>query len=257
MSGHSHWSNIQKKKGKTDAKRGAMFTRAAQQIIVAARDGGSDPDHNLSLRIAIEYAKSVNMPKDNILRAAKKGAGEDGASQIQVATYEGYGPSKIPFIISTLTDNPTRTVADLRNIFSKAGGELGSTGAVMWQFTETGLIVVKPAVMKKSEKFGEDDYEVEKDIDEAMLELMDIEGINDISIYSENKNQLAVRVDVVNLSPVSKKIGELGYVILSSGQHYDPNTKVELDEVKSESFASFMDTLEEYPDVQKIWHGAK
>lgn len=256
MAGHSHWHNIQQAKGKADAKRGILFTKAAQQIILAAREGGGDPNHNLSLRIAIDYAKSVNMPKDNIERAIKKGTGEDGEGRLEKAIYEGYGPYKIPVIVAAITDNKNRAVSEIRNIFTKANGELGSIGTVMWQFTESGRITLRSVKIKPGEKFGESDTEIAIDRDEATLELMEVPEVEDIELDEENKEQIFVKAPTTRLAQVAQGIRERGYVIVSSGQHFEPNNWIDIPEDKQAIFADFLDKLEDQQDVQHIWHAA-
>ncbi|MFH1732920.1 MAG: YebC/PmpR family DNA-binding transcriptional regulator [Planctomycetota bacterium] len=143
MSGHSHWATIRRKKGSVDAKKGRVFSKCAKLIMSAARTGGGDPDMNLSLRYAIDDARSVNMPKDKIDRAILKGTGElDGAS-LDVVVYEGYGPAGVALMVETLTDNRNRTAADIRHIFEAAGGTLGGPGTVAWMFEKKGVISVK------------------------------------------------------------------------------------------------------------------
>lgn len=257
MAGHSHWHNIQQAKGKADAKRGILFTKAAQQVILAAREGGGDPNHNLSLRIAIDYAKSVNMPKENIERAIKKGTGEDSSSQLEKVVYEGYGPLKIPFIVSAITDNKNRTVNELRNIFSKAGGELGSIGSVLWQFTESGRITVKATKIVPSEKFGEADKEVSCDVDEVMLTLMEITSIVDIEKNEHEEGVIYVYTATNLLAQVSQAIREVGYQVIASGHHFEANTPKEVTEKERETVQNFLDTLEEHQDVQSVWHSAR
>ncbi|MCC7304395.1 YebC/PmpR family DNA-binding transcriptional regulator [bacterium] len=256
MAGHSHWHNIQQAKGKADAKRGILFTKAAQQIILAAREGGGDPNHNLTLRIAVDYARSVNMPKENIERAIKRGTGEDSSTQLEKVIYEGYGPFKIPFIVSAITDNRNRTVNEIRNIFSKAGGELGSIGTVMWQFAESGRIVVRSVKIRTSEKFGEGDTEIPVDRDDAILEFMEISDVEDIDIDEDSKEQLFVKTAVNKLAQVAQKIKEKGYIIVSSGQHFSANNAIEITESQQATIMNFLDTLEEQQDVQNIWHAA-
>lgn len=256
MAGHSHWHNIQQAKGKADAKRGVLFTKAAQQIILAARDGGGDPNHNLSLRIAVDYARSVNMPKDNIERAIKKGTGEDSTTQLERVVYEGYGPFKVPFIVSAITDNKNRTVNEIRNIFSKAGGELGTIGTVMWQFSESGRITARTVKIKQGEKFGESETEIPVVRDDAMLELMEVPEVEDITEDEENSDVLFVKAPMNRLAQVGQQIREKGYVIVSSGQYFAPNNPIELPEDKWETFGNFIDALEEQQDVQHIWHAA-
>src|SRR6187402_416758 len=142
MSGHSKWSTIKRAKGITDAKRGALFTKVAREISVAARQGGGDPDANYRLRLAIEKARSVNMPADNIKRTIDKATGGGEAEQFEEIVYEGYGPGGVAILVEAATDNRNRTAADVRAIFTKAGGSLAGSGAVAWQFEQLGVISV-------------------------------------------------------------------------------------------------------------------
>src|SRR5881394_2736683 len=143
MSGHSKWSSIKHKKGAADAKRGKLFSKLSRAIIVAAKEGGPDPSGNLALQNAIEKARSYSMPKDNIERAIAKGAGADAdAQQFETVVYEGYGPSGVAVIVEALTDNRNRTAADVRHLFSKHDGNLGTTGAVAWLFERRGVVLV-------------------------------------------------------------------------------------------------------------------
>ena len=142
MSGHSKWSTIKRQKGVTDAKRGALFTKVAREISVAARQGGGDPDANYRLRLAIEKARSVNMPADNIKRTIDKATGGGDAEQFEEIVYEGYGPGGVAVLVEAATDNRNRTAAEVRSIFTKTGGQLAGSGAVAWQFEPRGLIAV-------------------------------------------------------------------------------------------------------------------
>jgi YebC/PmpR family DNA-binding regulatory protein len=143
MSGHSHWSSIKHKKGAADAKRGKVWSKVARMIIVAAKKGGGDPNGNLSLRYAIDKAKSVNMPKDTIEKAIKKATGEGEAVNFEEMVYEGYGPKGVAIMVEVLTDNRARTVSEIKKIFERHGGALGATGCVAWMFHKKGLITVK------------------------------------------------------------------------------------------------------------------
>ncbi|MDH5299439.1 MAG: YebC/PmpR family DNA-binding transcriptional regulator, partial [Desulfobulbaceae bacterium] len=143
MSGHSKWSTIKRKKGAIDAKRGKMFTKLIKEIIVASRMGGGDPEGNPRLRSAIVAAKGVNMPKDNIDRAIKKGTGDLEGTVYEEITYEGYAPGGIAVLVECMTDNRVRTVADVRHIFAKCGGNMGESGCVAWMFDKRGMIVVE------------------------------------------------------------------------------------------------------------------
>src|SRR5499426_945343 len=142
MSGHSKWSTIKRQKGANDAKRGALFTKVAREISVAARQGGGDPDANYRLRLAIEKARSVNMPADNIKRTIEKATGGGDADQFEEIVYEGYGPGGVAVLVEAATDNRNRTAAEVRSIFTKTGGQLAGTGAVAWQFAPRGLITI-------------------------------------------------------------------------------------------------------------------
>src|SRR5512132_3893689 len=142
MSGHSKWSTIKRAKGITDAKRGALFTKVAREISVAARQGGGDPDANYRLRLAVEKARSVNMPSDNIKRTIEKATGGGDAEQFEEIVYEGYGPGGVALLVEAATDNRNRTAAEVRSIFTKTGGQLAGSGAVAWQFEPRGLISV-------------------------------------------------------------------------------------------------------------------
>src|ERR671918_521207 len=142
MSGHSKWSQIKRQKGANDAKRGAMFTKVAREITIAAREGGGDPDANYRLRLAIEKARGVNMPADNIKRAIDRASGGSAAEQYEEIVYEGYGPGGVAILVEAATDNRNRTVADVRSLFTRSGGQLAGSGAVAWQFEPRGLITV-------------------------------------------------------------------------------------------------------------------
>ena len=145
MSGHSKWSTIKRAKGITDAKRSAVFTKVAREISVAARQGGGDPDANYRLRLAVEKARSVNMPADNIKRTIDKATGGGEAEQYEEIVYEGYGPGGVAILVEAATDNRNRTAAEVRSMFTKAGGQLAGSGAVAWQFEPRGLIAVRAA----------------------------------------------------------------------------------------------------------------
>lgn len=252
MSGHSHWKTIHREKSKNDAARGVLFTKAAQQIIFAARAGGGDPKNNLSLRIAIDYAKSVNMPKDNIDRAIKKGTGEDSDIVIERIMYEGLGPGAIGVVVSALTDNKNRTVSELRQIFRNAGGELGGAGSSLWQFNEFGGVLIKLAKTIKATKFGEEDKEQPISYDDAFNELITIEGVEDI----ENLEDGEVRVftKMTNLASVTKEIKDKDYIVLESKQCFLPKEKKPLESKLQEKYDILFSALEENPDVEDYWY---
>src|SRR6185503_18289936 len=154
LSGHSKWSSIKHKKGAADAKRGKLFSKLSRAIIVAAKEGGGDPANNLSLQNAIEKAKSYSMPRDNIDRAIAKGSGADAdADSFETIVYEGYGPEGVAVIVEALTDNRNRTAADVRHMFSKHGGNLGTDGSVSWQFERRGIVIVSADGVDEDELF--------------------------------------------------------------------------------------------------------
>lgn len=259
MAGHSHWHNIQQKKGKNDAKKGVIFTKMAQQIILAAREGGPNPDLNQNLRIAIDNAKSVNTPNVNIERAIQRGAGTGEGIQLHKILYEGYAPGSIPTLVMVITDSKNRTVNELRTLFAQNGGNLGEEGSVQWQFEESGLIEVKCVKTQPGEKFGEPDKEVIQNKEDVMLEIMDIEGILDIEDEHDDEEGydiLYVRVQMNQLAQCTNAIRKLGYVVLSSGPHYVPNNYVQIDPSKKESIEQFFEMLDDHPDVQKVWNAA-
>src|SRR3990172_9484526 len=144
MSGHSKWSQIKRQKGVADAQRGQLFTKLAKEIIIAAKQGGPDPNANFRLRLAVQKAKDNNMPADNIQRAIQRAAGAGDGVEIAEVTYEGYGPAGTAVLVEVATDNKNRTVAEVRNVFTRAGGNLGETGSVAWNFDSRGLISVVP-----------------------------------------------------------------------------------------------------------------
>ena len=154
MSGHSKWSTIKRQKGANDAKRGALFTKVAREISVAARQGGGDPDANYRLRLAIEKARSVNMPADNIKRTIDKATGGGEAEQFEEIVYEGYGPGGVAILVEAPTDNRNRTAADVRSIFTKAGGQLAGSGAVAWQFEPRGLSPCRARARRRRRRAG-------------------------------------------------------------------------------------------------------
>jgi YebC/PmpR family DNA-binding regulatory protein len=174
MSGHSKWHNIRLRKGKQDAERGKLFTKTAREIIVAAREGGGNPDSNLRLRLAIQKAREVSMPADNIKRAIQRGTGEIEGAQYEEATYEGYGPAGVAVMVTCFTDNRNRTVAELRTAFSRNGGSLGESGCVAWMFDSKGLITISKDVVDEDTLMltaldaGAEDIQTEDDFYEVI-----------------------------------------------------------------------------------------
>jgi YebC/PmpR family DNA-binding regulatory protein len=232
MSGHSKWHSIKHKKAHVDAKRGKIFTQHARQITVAARAGGGDPEMNPGLRLAIDNAKSDNVPNDNIDRAIKKGTGElkDGAI-IEEVVYEGYGPEGVAILITALTDNTNRTLANVKDIMNKNGGKLGSMGSVSYMFARKGVLEVNVG----------GDYDA--------LELTVIEsGAEDME---RNGDVLMVFTAPDSLEDVKEKIKDFG--VLSAGVQMVPNDTVEvLDTEKAEQVLKLLDLIEDDEDVNQV-----
>ncbi|MEZ4454442.1 MAG: YebC/PmpR family DNA-binding transcriptional regulator [Nannocystaceae bacterium] len=212
MSGHSKWSTIKRKKALVDAKKGKIFTKIAREIMVAAKEGGSDPTGNPRLRLALLQARAANMPKDNQERAIKKGAGELGNVTFESFLYEGRGPGGSCFLVEGLTDNKNRTVAEIRNIFAKAGGEMTSNGAVAWMFDHKGVIEVpseaigEEALMERALGAGAEDIQdwggswgvicAPTDFAAVQSELADLEGTAEIRWLAKPENELPLEGDV-------------------------------------------------------------
>jgi len=238
MSGHSKWSKIKRTKGVLDAKRGKIFTKIARDIQVAARAGGGDPAGNPSLRVALAAAKAANMPKENQERAIKKGLGELGGAQLEEVTYEGRGPQGASFIVEVMTDNRNRTVAEIRRMFSKSGGELGSDGSVSWMFDHLGVVTVP------KEKIDEDA------LTERVLELgaEDVRDGGDEWVVTCKPAALAgLQGGLEALEPSSAEIQWLT----------KPESVLALQGEAAESVAKFWARLDELDDVQNVYTNAE
>lgn len=252
MSGHSKWSTIKHKKEANDAKKGKAFSKVSSQITHAAREGGGDVNMNPSLRMYVDKAKSVGFPIDNIKKAIEKGTGEGSSGVVfEEASYEGFGPHGVGIIVDVITDNKNRTVADLRNIFSDFGGNLGEMGSVSWNFEAKGYIVVKCGHMVKSEKYGEDDIFVEDDKEEAMMKIMDIEGILDI--VEEEDSTLSVYTEFESMTKVRDEIVKMGYVLMDASIIKLAKMDKELKGEDYDKAISAIDRLEDYDDVENVW----
>ena len=236
MSGHSKWSSIKHKKGAADAKRGKLFSKLSRAIIVAAREGGGDPDGNLALQNAIEKARSYSMPKDNIDRAIARGSGADAnAEAFETVVYEGYGPSGVAVIVEALTDNRNRTAADVRHAFSKHGGNLGATGAVAWQFERRGIVLVLAAGV---------------DEDELFLAVADA-GAEDVG---SDDDVFQVTSAPESLAAVRTAIEQAGFAVDSAELSLVPKTTVAVeDETAAKRIMRLMDALEDNDDVQDVY----
>jgi YebC/PmpR family DNA-binding regulatory protein len=233
MSGHSKWHSIKHKKGALDAKRGKLFTKFIKEIAVAARAGGGDPTANARLRKAISDAKAGNMPNDTIDRAVRRGSGEEGGVTYEEITYEGYGPSGVALLIESMTDNRNRTVAEIRHIFSKNGGNLGESGSVSWMFEKKGYIVVDKTAKAEDELF-------ELAIEAGADDLRDDEENFEIITAPDNFEQVLTAVKSAGIEP---HVAEVEMV---------PQTYVKLEGQDARQMLKLMEALEDHDDVQKV-----
>ncbi len=235
MSGHSKWSTIKRKKGAIDAKRGQAFTKLIKEITLAARLGGADMEGNSRLRQAVLAAKEVNMPKDNIDRAIKKGTGElAGGANYEEVTYEGYGPSGVAVLVSVLTDNKNRTVAEIRHTFSKYGGNLGENGCVSWMFEKKGNLVID-----------------NKSIDEDTLMEVALEaGAEDVTLEG---SEFQVITAPESFEKVKDALERKGIKYLEAKVTMIATNTVKLDESKAEQMLKFMEKMEDNDDVQNVY----
>jgi YebC/PmpR family DNA-binding regulatory protein len=239
MSGHSKWSTIKRAKGVTDAKRGQAFTKLGNAITIATKLGNSgDPDSNPRLRMAVDAARAINMPKENVQRAIDRGLGKLGGQSLEEVLYEGFGPGRIAFIVEGVTDNKNRTNNEVRNIFDKSGGAM-SPGSVGYMFDRKGEIKLKS-------KNG--------DHDEELLDLIDL-GAEEVEDFEEESmKKFLVYVNVSELNNVSTKITQSGYEVESSEIIYKPNMTTEVkDKETAEKVLSFAEKLEDNDDVQKVF----
>jgi YebC/PmpR family DNA-binding regulatory protein len=234
MAGHSKWANIKHRKDRQDAKRGKIFTKLARAITVAAREGGGDPTMNFALRLAVDKARAGNMPKDNIDRAIARGTGDGGATQVERVVYEGYGPASSAVMVEATTDNRNRTVGEVRNLFSKHGGNLGQDGTVAWQFEQRGMIMVPAEGV---------------DSDELALEAIDA-GAIDVEVDEE---LVTVYTEVVDFARVKQSLADAGYNTDDAELAMIPTTPVELELKQTVSVLKFVDKLEDLDDVDKVY----
>jgi YebC/PmpR family DNA-binding regulatory protein len=236
MSGHSKWSSIKHKKGAADAKRGKLFSKLSRAIIVAAREGGADPDGNASLATAIQKARDASMPKDNIERAIARGAGTATEGEVfETVTYEGYGPEGVAVFVEALTDNRNRTAADVRHVFAKHEGNLGTSGAVAWLFERKGVLIV-PA----------------DGVDEETLMLVAADGgAEDIELDGSSFQVISAPDD---LAGVRAALDEAGIAYDSSDLTMLPKTTVSVeDEGAAKKLVRLMDALEDNDDIQAVY----
>lgn len=240
MSGHSKWSTIKRKKEKTDAARGKIFTKIGRELAVAIKEGGGpDPNTNSRLRDCIAKAKMNNMPNENINRAIKKAAGEGENINYETIVYEGYAPGGVAVIAEALTDNKNRTAADVRHAFDKNGGSLGASGCVAWMFDTKGLITV----------------ENDGDIDEEALMMAALEaGAEDVSNAGD---AFVVTTEITALGEVREALEAAGYKLTSAELSRIPQNTVSPDPALYESIDRLLDMLEENDDIQNVYHNAE
>jgi YebC/PmpR family DNA-binding regulatory protein len=234
MSGHSKWSTIKRKKGANDAKRGKIFTKIIKEIIIAAKEGGGDPESNSRLRLAVQNAKGANMPKDNIERAIKKAVGSEAASYVETS-FEGYGPCGVAVFAECLTDNNNRTVASVRSAFNKHGGKLGTNGSLSSLFERKGIFTIN------KEGISQDDIE---------LELIDA-GAQD---FESDDETITITCAKEDFGIVNRKLNELGIEPEEAGLKRVPNTTKSLDIESTRKVLRFIEALEDDDDIQNVYH---
>ncbi len=234
MSGHSKWASIKHKKAAVDAKRGKVFTRHIRELTFAARAGGSDPDSNAALRHAIDAAKAVNMPADNIKKAIQRGSGELEGVNYEGITYEGYGPGGVAILVECLTDNKNRTVAEVRHVYSKYNGNLGESGCVAWMFSKKGMIVVSTEAV-------EEDELMEVVLENGAEDMKTDEGNYEVTTTVEDFDAVLEAVKGKDLTPESSEIAMI------------PSTYVKLEGKQAEQMLKLAEKLEDLDDVQNVW----
>ena len=237
MSGHSKWHNIQAKKGKADAARGKIFTKLGRELLIAVKQGGPDPSANSKLKDVIAKCKANNMPNDTINNAIKKASGEGSNETYEEITYEGYGTNGVAVIVNASTNNKNRTAADVRHIFDKAGGNLGTTGCVSYMFDKKGIIVIEKEGCPLSE-------------DDLMLLAID-SGAED---FSSEEEVYQITTAPADFTSVMEKLEQNGIKFLEAGVQMIPSTYVSLDEKAAEKMQRLIDNLEELDDVLEVFH---
>ena len=237
MSGHSKWSTIKHKKGATDAKRGKIFTKIIKEITVAARMGGGDPETNPRLRSALITARSENMPKDTFERAIKKGTGDLDGVNYEEILYEGYGPGGVAVLVECLTDNRNRTIAEVRQVFNKAGGNVGTDGCVAWMFDKKGLIIVnkedsdEETLMELALDAGAEDIKEETESFEIICEPADFEAVK----------------EAVDAAGIKYEMAEITMI---------PQNMTKVEGKEAEQMINFMEALDDCDDIQKFYSNA-
>lgn len=239
MSGHSKWANIKNKKEKTDAQKGKIFTKLGREIVVAVKQGGPDPESNSKLKDVIAKCKANNMPNDNIERSIKKAAGAEDTSNYEEIVYEGYGPNGVAIIVEATTDNKNRTAADVRHLFDKFGGNLGTSGCVSYMFSKKGVIIVE-----KNDSIVEDD-----------LMMMSLElGAEDFNVEEE---YYEIITETSAFSTVMEGLEKEGIKFTEADIQMIPSTYVALTEEQSQKLEKLVNNLEDNDDVSQVWTNAE
>jgi len=234
MAGHSHWATIKRQKSAADAKKGQLFSKLARAIQIAVRQGGPDPEANLKLRYAIEKAREASMPKETIERAIKKGSGELEGETIEEVTYEGYGPGGAAILVECTTDNRNRTTSEIRKIFEKGGGKMGSAGAVAWLFERKGLIVV-------------DANAIEED---RLLEIVLEAGAEDLK---RTGSKYEITCDPPAFTQVQAALRQHGVPVVSAELTQQPKSPLDVDTETARRVLKLMEMLDEHDDVQNVY----
>lgn len=251
MSGHSKWSTIKRKKGAKDMARSKLFSKLSRDIRVAVREGGSDPDLNFSLRLAMDKAKEGNMPADNVERAIKKASGELKTGSDHHVTYEAYGPGGSTVLIECATDNTNRTLTDVRTTLANTGGKLASEGSLSWQYDTIGYLLISPRkLIKKGDAYSDDEYE-DLDTDELQMQIMEYPGVEDISVTDNGAIEVITEKTVlqkVRDQLMQQNIQVKDAYIMSLAQE-----ELELAGEDLQRFQQIVESLEDLEDVDNVW----
>ena len=234
MSGHSHWATIKHKKGAIDAKRGKLFSKLSRAIIIAARHGGGDPEMNLKLRYAIDKARQVSMPKDNIERAVKRGTGEVEGMTFEEITYEGYGPGGVAILVDVVTDNRNRTAGEIRKIFERAGGKMGSAGCVAYLFDRKGVFVINAADTTE-------DALMAIALDAGADDIKQVDNTFDITCDPSAFSHVQAALQANKITPTSSEISQV------------PKVPVDVDVETAKKVMRLMETLDDHDDTQNVY----
>ena len=240
MSGHSKWHNIQAKKGKADAARGKIFTKLGRELLIAVKQGGPDPAGNSKLKDVIAKCKAANMPNDTIKNAIKKASGADSQENYEEVVYEGYGPNGVAVIVEASTNNRNRTAADVRHVFDRAGGNLGTTGCVSYMFNKKGVIVIDKTTTDKSE-------------DDLMMAALDAAAED----FEADEECYTVTTSPEDFSSVREALENEGLEFIEAEVQMVPTTYVALDEKATERMDKLLENLDELDDVMNVYHNSE